>query len=389
MNSLLITILKILTSIVIVALVLLLGTKKEITQKISFNKNRPSTIHIAEILTPELEKKTTSAPNNSETKNPQEQPQDLIPPTPTVQEDTQKPAIIEKVQTPSQYIPMQEGQSDTDESYQPSISPCNIAMGYKIGRFDTNFGISKVKFIDEIDRAAALWGDEYGKRLFFYNENGPLTINLIYDERQARTESVNNLALEIQNAKESAEVLKNTYEQEKAIYIGDGEQLTKESEEFNARYKLYADKVALYNSQGGAPTDIYNEMSKELQTLKQMSQDLSTRRDALIQFMESINLKVKKYNEFVAYINSLIEQSNALGAKKFTEGRFSPRTNTIDIYQYNDLVKLRRVIAHELGHVIGINHTESMYSIMYAVNSDTSLALGNDDKIALTEVCPK
>ena len=66
-----------------------------------------------------------------------------------------------------------------------------------------------------------MWGTQVGKTLFTYNENGPLTINLIYDERQARTDNVNNLVLDIDNAKNTAETLKRTYEQEKIIYAGD------------------------------------------------------------------------------------------------------------------------------------------------------------------------
>lgn len=296
---------------------------------------------------------------------------------------------IEPISKNNLYIAMEEGQSDTDRSYRPSISPCKVTMGYKIGRFDSQFGISQAKFISEVDAAAALWGNQQGKTLFVYNENGPLTINLIYDERQARTDDVNNLALDIDNAKNTADSLKNTYEQEKAIYMGDGEQLTKDTEAFKARYQIYVDQVAMYNSQGGAPREEYDRMTKELETLKQMSKDLTARRDALLVFMETINAKVAKYNELVSYINSLIAKSNSLGARKFTEGRFTPRTNTIDIYQYNDLVKLRRVIAHELGHVIGINHTESMHSIMYAVNTGTSTTLGADDISALRSICPK
>ena len=105
--------------------------------------------------------------------------------------------------------------------------------------------------------------------------------------------------------------------------------------------------------------------------------------------MEKINAKVTHYNELVAYTNSLINQSNTLGTKKFTEGRFNPTTNTIDIYQYADPIKLRRVITHELGHVIGINHTSNMSSIMYSVNSGTTTTLSAEDIYAFRNVCPK
>ena len=104
--------------------------------------------------------------------------------------------------------------------------------------------------------------------------------------------------------------------------------------------------------------------------------------------MESINAKVLKYNELTVYINSLIKKSNALGSNKFTEGRFSPNSNTIDIYQYNNDTKLLRVLTHELGHVLGINHNKNIYSIMYTSNSATTTSLSKEDLQALTLVCP-
>ena len=296
---------------------------------------------------------------------------------------------VEEMPKKSVYVSIQEGHSDTDESYRPTVSPCTKTMGYTIGTFDTRFGIKEATFRDEIDKAQALWGDQIGKTLFNYNASGPLTINLIYDERQARTDDINNLALEIQNSKDTATALKTTYDVEKTIYLGDGEQLIKDSNAFKVRYDAYTSKVAMYNSQGGAPQNEYNLMVEELSSLKEESRHLTARRDALLVYMEAINAKVTRYNELMVYINTLITKSNSLGAKKFTEGRFTPRTNTIDIYQYTDPIKLRRVITHELGHVIGINHNDNIKSIMYSVNSATTTTLSTEDINALLEACPQ
>lgn len=382
----LIQIFKLISSLLLVGVLFVLITNREfiIQPKETIpSKTNTKTYTTHEELTPPLptlaEKDTTTVVAKTE---------ETVPGTTSTQITSPTVAKIKTIPKKSLYIPMEEGQSDTDTSYRPVVSPCKVTMGYRIGRFDSNFGITQAAFIEEIEIASALWGNQLGKKLFAYNQNGPLTVNLIYDERQARTIDVNNIALEIQNSKDAAESLKNVYEKEKIIYLGDGEQLTKDSEAFKARYQVYTDKVTMYNKQGGAPHAIYEEMTRELEALKQLSKDLTTRRDVLVVYMETINAKVTKYNELVAYINSLIEKSNSLGAKKFTEGRFVPSTNSIDIYQYNDLIKLRRVVTHELGHVLGINHTENIYSIMYAVNSATTTELEPEDIAALHTVCP-
>jgi len=295
---------------------------------------------------------------------------------------------IPSITKPRTYEDITEGGLDTVAAYRPVISPCKETMGYKIGTFDARFGISKEQFIQEVDIAGNVWGDTLGKKLFTYNENGTLTINLIYDERQAKTDTINSLAMQIENSKSTATTLRTTYEQEKVIYHGDEEQLTKESDAFQERYKIYKDKVSIYNAQGGAPRSEYDAMVAELTALKETAKSLETRRTILITYMDSINARVSRYNELVVDINSLIKQSNSLGGQEFTEGRFIPSTNTVDIFQYNNLLKLHRVITHELGHVLGINHNENVYSIMYSVNSATTTILSSQDVQDLFRVCP-
>ena len=285
------------------------------------------------------------------------------------------------------YETLNKGVSDTDETYAPRISPCKLAVGYKIGTFDTRFGISKESFIKKIDQASSLWEEASGRRLFYYDEKGSLTINLIYDERQAQTEEINNLALEINNSKQVAEQIRKAHEEEKNNYEEDMNNLSKDSLAFNDRYKAYSLRVDTYNTQGGAPKAEYDAMTLELEQLRQEAKNLEERRDELLITMDSINKKVVRYNELVKYINTLIKKSNSLGAAKFTEGRFVPSKNTVDIYQYNDNNKFLRVLTHELGHVLGINHNENPISIMYSINTSTTTTLSDDDKEDLSKVC--
>lgn len=286
------------------------------------------------------------------------------------------------------YETMHEGASDTDESYQPVISPCTTSMGYKIGTFDNRFGIPKEVFLEEINRAAELWGGAFGKSLLHYDEQGTLTINLIYDDRQARTEDVIYLALEIENSKQAAEEIKQAYEIEKNTYLTEESRLLQDGEVFQIKNKAYAEKVEAYNQKGGATKAEFDEMALTLEELKKEATSLDARREELTLLVDSVNKKVAKHNDLVAYINGLIRKSNSLGAKKFTEGKFSSKNNTIEIYQYSNLTKLRRVIAHELGHALGISkHTQNIASIMYSVNTADTTTLSKEDIEALREVC--
>lgn len=385
---------KIVTSLVLLGILVLLATKRELIYSVqdTFRKKAPVSTAPAineqkngETLLEPIQKVETVA-NVEPIQQPVAVSQNEI--KPTIQPPKTAPKNI-KVLKKSVYITMNEGVSDTDEQYQPIVSPCTTPMGFKIGTFDTHFGISKAHFISEVTAAQRLWSDQLGKELFFYDDAGPLTINLIYDERQARTEEINDLAMQIENSKKNADALQATYQEEKVNYEALGATLTQDSEAFQIKSKTYSDKVATYNAQGGAEKSEYDAMMTELANLKEEAASLDLRRKNLLVYMDSINAKVTRFNEFVGYINGLIVKSNALGTKKFTEGRFSPGNNTIDIFQYSDTIKLRRVITHEFGHVLGINHNDNIFSIMYSVNSATTTQLSSEDIAALRTVCPK
>jgi hypothetical protein len=305
----------------------------------------------------------------------------------TLQEKATTTIVQKKSEILTPYTTLTEEKSDSDPTYRPTTSPCQTTLGYTIGRLDPQFGLSKAEFSKEIDMASSVWSNAIQKKLFEYSEGGPLTINLIYDERQVRTENVSNLALEISNAKESADTIRTEYEKEKIDYTAFLNSLKEEAQDFQTKYSAYEAKVESYNARGGAPKAEYDQMMLELTSLKDEGAALEAKRKEMLAKEDSINTKVAKYNEFATYINGLIERSNALGAKKFTEGRFSPNTMTIDIYQYNDTNKLRRVLTHELGHALGINHNTNVRSIMYSVNSATTTALSAEDVKSLYAVC--
>lgn len=287
----------------------------------------------------------------------------------------------------SVYEELETKHSDTDESYRPNVSPCTSPMTYKIGTFDSRFNISKDEFLRITKNAVTVWSKETNGPLFTHDPRGSLTINLIYDERQASTENIGYLALEIENTKQSADAMLAIHEKEKEQYIRDSEDFTKNATSLQERFASYESRVKEYNAKGGATKPEYDAMMLELAGLKKESASLEEKQKELLTRMEEINARVKRYNELVAYVNTLIRRSNALGSRTFTEGRFTPSTNTIDIYQYADETKLERVLIHEFGHVLGIGHVKNVQSIMYSFNSGTSTSLSLEDKKALKGVC--
>lgn len=283
-------------------------------------------------------------------------------------------------------------QIDTVENVDPSLykNPCKETVTYSLGTFDERFSLSKEKFLQITDNAVQTWNTA-GERTFFayVPSGGDITINLIYDERQQNTVESNFQKAEIDNTKESADTLKKEYEALKVTFAERKDVYMREVEAFTAEQKTYNDTITMWNEKGGAPQEEYVKLTVQKEKLQAESIRLQKEYTELDTILASINTKIDRYNELVRFVNAKIAQVNTLANKKFTEGHYSGASNEITIYQFNDYVKLQRVIAHEFGHALGIDHVDSESSIMYYLNNQSNLGLSTDDVLALTAICTR
>lgn len=271
-------------------------------------------------------------------------------------------------------------------------NPCKEPIFYTLGDFDTRFDISKKTFLEILNQSASLWNNAAGRNVFIYDDqNFPssLRINLVYDERQEKTNDNKLAGTEINNTKDAAGSLKKEYETMKESFNQKKESYTQKVEAFNTRQKTYNETVAEWNKKGGAPHNEYTELMNEKAWLLQESDSIQNNQDELTSLLTEINLKITKYNTLISYANKKVEVTNKTSSKKFTEGLYNPNTKIITIYQWNDMVKLERVLTHELGHALGIGHLSLKKSIMYPVNGATSTTLSTEDINALETICTK
>lgn len=265
--------------------------------------------------------------------------------------------------------------------------PCEAPITYSIGTIDERFGVSKTEVLSSINLAATLWEKSIDKDLFKYDTKGKLVVNFVYDTRQKTTQQNEILKADVEETSQLADSVKQEYKNLNADLEATKKLYNDELAIFNAKQKVYGDKVAYWNARGGAPPETYNQLESERQVLISEQRNLETKRIAMNETADKVNAFIQKYNLLVQSANERIDTINQTAGQEFQEGTYDPNTDTITIYEFSTEEKLNRVLAHELGHALGLEHNNNAASIMYALNQSSTFSLSKDDVSSLKTLC--
>lgn len=257
---------------------------------------------------------------------------------------------------------------------------CSIPLTYRLGVVDEHFGLSEDEAHAVIRDAESMWEDATGLNLFTSSDSARLAINFVFDERQQFTNAEEALSHEL----EKARAINQEVEEQYAQLVGEYNDLNENYENRKANYERslnsYNQEVAEWNEKGGAPQAVYDDLNKKKTVLDTEQSALNGVRDQLNSLVTDINTLtetanevVKKYNEGVNTYNHTFSE----GAE-FTQGDY--QGDKINIYQFKNRDELVLVLAHELGHALGIDHVDNPESIMYRQMGEQSVGKGLTDQ---------
>jgi len=272
------------------------------------------------------------------------------------------------------------------------IALCSRPITYSLGAFDDRFGISKEDFLKGLDTAAGVWETELDRNLFEYSANATVKVDLIYDERQEVTEKLHTIDQSLKEGMGKYEDTKARYTTLSQKYSLERTELQKSINSYEAKKNAYEKSVTHWNSQGGAPRDDFEKLEKEraeltadLITLNKKTEYLKTTVDSLNSTVNELNKLAKEYNLKVGTYN----QVGTTVGKEFDEGEYvqDEKGTRITVYQFENQTKLARVLTHELGHALGLEHVDDPKAIMYRLNIGVNEKLAPDDVRELKRVC--
>ena len=275
---------------------------------------------------------------------------------------------------------------------QTYISPCSTPITYSIGEVDPRFNLPRSTVIHNVQQAENLWEEPSGKDLFQYiEENGEITVRFVYDERQEATDKLAAIGIKIDESRATYDSLRARYdalsakvEQEQAVYK---EKLA----EYHANEEAYNAEVERWNEAGGAPPAEYAKLNAEKAALRDQVATIKRMERQLNADIDTLNALATTLNQLIVHLNLNVEQYNRTGARggEFEEGLYEVKKGitTISIFEFSNTTKLIRVLAHELGHALDLEHVEDEQAIMYEINKGSSLEPTEADLAELARVC--
>jgi molecular chaperone GrpE (heat shock protein) len=270
--------------------------------------------------------------------------------------------------------------------------PCAKPITYDIGEFDGRFGLDENDFLAALLEAESLWEKASSRNLFENSSGGELKINLFFDHRQDATIKLQDYNSELKKDDEAYKELKSLYEEHTALFERKNRELKSLAAEYNKRADEYEKEVRRANNRGGANEKKYNELIAERDALDRMLSNIRAKQAEVEQAAAGANNLIKPLNELAIKLNLNIKEYNAIGQTietEFEQGNYrsGPGTKEINIYQFENHNKLVRVLAHEMGHALGVDHVDNTESIMYAYNIGTNESISSEDLHALNLVC--
>lgn len=279
--------------------------------------------------------------------------------------------------------------------------PCFKPIAYSIGSFDERFDISLNNFLLALSEAERVWensltGEEWNGRnteLFIYSpEKTKLAVNLIYDYRQEVTEELSVIERVVKTGEASYDNLESRYNSLKSEYNFRKRAYDQVAESFKLKSEAYERSVERWNAGSRTSKQEFEALENERLAIEAELRNLKSLERNLNDLVKEINSAVERLNTLARELNLNVEEYNSVGASRgetFAGGTYTSdgRGERIDIFEFENKDKLVRVLAHEFGHALGLEHLDDPKAIMYHLNEDTAGKTSASDVAALKLLC--
>ena len=271
-------------------------------------------------------------------------------------------------------------------------SPCENTLYYSLGNIDERHNISSEELLSVLKKAESIWEKPTGYNLFEYKEGASFKINLIFDDRQKQV----NDFLKLDEKLKDIDITQKSLSQKYSSLLDEHKKALKKYhsslKKLNAEASDYSEEVEYWNKKGGAPPEKYQELKKWEEKINELNKKVEHRRNKVNALVEKINSLVKQEKQVTGNYNIDVSvyKKKYGPTRQFDQGEYFGED--INVYEFKNTSELLLILAHELGHALGIGHTKNPHSIMYYLMEKQNLKnpqLTTEDLSALKNICEK
>jgi hypothetical protein len=284
-----------------------------------------------------------------------------------------------------------------------SAVPCAVPLVWRIARVDAEFGLDAREVADVVSDAAALWESGAGRPLFRHDPEGGFPIRVVFDERQGelgerlrRQRELEALGRELQAEREVVLARRDRLEAEMALHQERASDVERRIAEHNAA-------VRTINAGRGASEERRAELEATGEALRREQEALMAERPALEADEASLRETESALNARIRGHRTLAEELAAsfppvaVEAGEYRErvevrdGRPESVSREIRLYRFQGEADLIAVAAHELGHALGLGHTDDPGGVMSAESRGDAPPdrIAASDLALLEAACPQ
>ncbi|MFA6215094.1 MAG: matrixin family metalloprotease [Patescibacteria group bacterium] len=270
--------------------------------------------------------------------------------------------------------------------------PCQKPISYRLGAIDQRFNLTEKDLLAAAKQAADIWSEPINRPLFNYSTTGEIKINLIYDYRQEATDKLKKLGIEVKDDKNSYDSLKLKYDASVSQYNNQKAALETLISSYEQKQAAYNARVKSWNDRGGAPAAVYEQLNQEKKSLNDLAAKINSQAAKVNDLVDNLNAEATILNKLITELNLTADKYNGVNSTlggEFNEGVYQQDESgqAINIYEFDNQQRLIRLLAHELGHALGLEHTDNPSDIMYRLNQGTNEKLTDTDLAALKNAC--
>lgn len=285
------------------------------------------------------------------------------------------------------------GNRYSDSSIQQQ-APCPQPVTWRIGNIDPRFDIDVPTLKSLMIGIGDLWSQAAGLEMLTFREDGEVAVNFIYTEKQSITDSeqelsarINNMKFQYYNMRAEYQKFWSRYQEKLQGYNEVLSQYEENMRQYREARNRWSKRDVIPREEDTNLKDLKKRIdywkNREERELEQLNNLISEMREQ----SEILNQHVDKVNELIYHYRERFETVDLFHQGVYLQAGDQKKIN---IYQYENHNQLKLVLAHEVGHALGLKHVSNPRSVMYYLMEEQSvsnLQLTEEDVEAILEKC--